>query len=303
MKPPIILEDFNPDIHFNVVKEILVKSHTSNSYINNVLQEKLDDVEGDPKFCFIARSGSLICGFCMVVIRQLNGEPIAYIKLMGVNPAQQRLGVGSAMLSEAESFAKKHQAEKLRWYDVPKNYLMPGLDLKYAHTLAFVERNGFKKTGDAINLIVDLEQNWNTESDELKLNANGVKLKRASQADFKTLLKWIKIEFPLWEFEVNSALNDNPSSVHLAYENESEWIGFAAFNGNNKGAAWFGPMGTTRKSRGNGIGAILLKRCLADMKNQGLKEAIIPWVAHISFYVNYTKAIVLSFFWRYEKQI
>lgn len=303
MKPPLILENYDQSIHFEAVKSILLESHYLDTLLNQVLQEKLDDVEGDPKLSCVASLGSHICGFCLVVIRQVKGEQIAYIKLMGVAPAFQRSGVGTALLCEAEAFAKRHQAKRLRWYDVPKNYFMPGLDPFYSKTIAFVERNGFKRNGDAVNLSADLAQNWDTSSAELKLNEIGIKLKRASKADFKTVLDWIREEFPLWEYEVNNALNENPSAVHLAFEKENEWIGFAAFNGNNKGTAWFGPMGTSQRARRNGIGAVLLKRCLADLQKQGYKESIIPWVAPIPFYVNYANAKVNRVFWRYEKQI
>jgi GNAT superfamily N-acetyltransferase len=35
---------------------------------------------------------------------------------------------------------------------------------------------------------------------------------------------------------------------------------------------WFGPMGTHPDLRGLGIGSILLKRCLKDMKRNGLSK-------------------------------
>ena len=62
-------------------------------------------------------------------------------------------------------------------------------------------------------------------------------------------------------------------------------------------------MGTSIKSRGKGVGAVLLKRCLQDLKNLGFKKAVIPWVGPIPFYSKFANAHVSRVFWRYEKHM
>ena len=78
-------------------------------------------------------------------------------------------------------------------------------------------------------------------------------------------------------------------------------IAFSAYETNNKGTGWFGPMGTTEKARGKGVGGILLKRCINDLKKSGFEKAIIPWVGPIPFYMHYINSPVKRIFWRYEK--
>ena len=74
-------------------------------------------------------------------------------------------------------------------------------------------------------------------------------------------------------------------------------------NTNNFGTGWFGPMGTHPDLRGMGIGEILLKRCLQDMKEEGLEYSTIPWVAPIAFYSHYCYAMIERVFWRFEKSL
>jgi predicted GNAT family acetyltransferase len=62
-------------------------------------------------------------------------------------------------------------------------------------------------------------------------------------------------------------------------------------------------MGTSEEARGKGIGAILLKRCLKDIKESGLDQSIIPWVGPIGFYYEKVGAEVSRVFWNYSKEI
>ena len=299
MSTKVELKPYSDDLYQDVLN-ILTLSHHLDSIFPKVLKEKLNDVDSDHSLKTCAFIKDQLVGFTMGVIRNLPTQTIGYIKLLGVHPRHQNSGIGKLLLNEVELFAKKNQAKSIRLYDVPKNYFMPGIDPFYTKSICFAERNGFKKFGDTSNLIVDLEQDWYTQNLESSIKNMGVDICRAESYHESTLLNWINTDFPLWKAEIESALSDQPKSVHLAFEG-TDIIGFSAFNGNNKGTGWFGPMGTTEKARGKGIGQILLKRCLADMNAAGLKESIIPWVGPIPFYSNYSNARVQRVFWRYEK--
>ncbi len=82
-----------------------------------------------------------------------------------------------------------------------------------------------------------------------------------------------------------------------------EIIAFSEFETNNKGTGWFGPMSTSVNARGKGVGGVLLKRCMNEMKKMGFKTSIIPWVGPISFYMHYINSPVDRVFWRYEKKL
>jgi mycothiol synthase len=288
--------------YFPQVLDLLNLSHTFDSFSESLLLEKIRDCSEDFSELVCAFSDKTLCGVVMAVVRQLPTGNTGFIKLMGVLPAFQKKGIGKQLLEKAELFAKSNNCSSIRFYDVPKNYFMPGIDPFYTNAIVFVERNGFRRNGDTSNLICDLNQEWDTQLQENELSQFDFSFKRADSSDFPAILAWVLHEFPLWEYELVHALNQDPCAVHIAYLKD-ELIAFAAHSSNNTSLAWFGPMGTSPKARGNGVGAVLLKRCLLDLKNQGFENAIIPWVGPIPFYAKNANATVNRIFWRYEKQL
>jgi len=106
--------------------------------------------------------------------------------------------------------------------------------------------------------------------------------------------------FPLWRTEVENTFLSLPVSLHIALL-KGEIKAFSAHNGNNFGTGWFGPMGTDPDVRKHGLGRVLLLRCLADIKNQGHRLAIIPWIGPYRFYLRNCGAKISRVFWRYRK--
>jgi len=236
------------------------------------------------------------------LMRDIRGTRYAYIKLMAVEESYRRKGIASAMFDKLEAIFKQHAADVIRIYDVPLNYFMPGIDPRYTPALCWATRKGFERFGDTSNLLVDLNQDWDMSAKELTLKADNIEVRRARPADKQAILDFIKDEWALWSNEVEMAFKDEQPSIHIALLN-GEVKAFSAHNANNKGTGWFGPMGTHPDLRGKGMGAILLKRCLQDMKEMGLSHSIIPWVGPIDFYSWHSNAVVDRVFWRYEKKL
>ncbi len=90
------------------------------------------------------------------------------------------------------------------------------------------------------------------------------------------------------------------AQVYLALA-EERVLAFSAYDANNRGTGWFGPMGTEPAARSQGIGQVLLFHCLADMAAQGHHHATIPWVDPVDFYRRCAGAAVSRIFHRYEK--
>jgi len=61
-------------------------------------------------------------------------------------------------------------------------------------------------------------------------------------------------------------------------------------------------MGTLSAERGRGIGAALLRRCLADMRAAGQQTAMIGWVGPVSFYAGAVGARIDRVYWLYRKR-
>ena len=55
--------------------------------------------------------------------------------------------------------------------------------------------------------------------------------------------------------------------------------------------------------RGRGVGAVLLRCCLRDLKQSGLATATIPWAAHLGFYEQHAGARRSRQFQRFRKRI
>ena len=268
-----------------------------------LLEEKLaGDPNWQPELTFLQWDGDNIIGFMQGVIRDIRGTRYGYIKLMAVEQEYRRQGIAKNMYEKLEVSFKELSVNIVRIYDVPLNYWMPGIDPKYTPALCWALRLGFKRFGDTSNLIIRLNQNWDTLEKENKLADEGIEVRRAKQEDKQAILDFVQDEWALWTNEIEMAFKDTPPSLYIALINGNVKA-FSAHNANNKGTGWFGPMGTHPDLRGKGMGAVLLKRCLNDMKEMGLKTSIIPWVGPIDFYAWHANAKVDRIFWRFEKEL
>ncbi len=289
---------------FTAVLRLLTDSHEFDTIDAALLKEKLYlDPEWNPETCFIAENEEGIVGFLQGVKRNIRKENLLYIKLLAVDSNFRREGIATGLLDMLEAEARETHCKKIKIYDVPLNYFMPGIDPRYTPAVCFAKKNNFKRVGEAINMEVDLAySDWDVSQKIEALRDNGIYISRAEKSDREGLDRLLDAEWKLWKFEVDMAYMIDPIAVHVA-KMKDEIVAFSAYDGNNAGTGWFGPMGTHEKIRGYGIGRVLLSLCLADMKKQGHGKAIIPWVAPIAFYANYAGANISRIFWRYEKEI
>ncbi|NOX88071.1 MAG: GNAT family N-acetyltransferase [Calditrichaeota bacterium] len=264
-------------------------------------EKVLEDPAYNPELVLVYENDNRITGFIDGVAREIHGEKIGYVKLMVVDRNFRRKGIGTKLYKTLEERLRALGMRKMRIYDVPFNYFMPGIDPRYTPALAFFEVHGFKRFADTANMVVDLEnQVFDTSEEEKDFYVKGIEIRRADYDDRDELMDFIEEYFTLWRYEVLRAYNSIPVSIHIALH-EGKIKAFSAHNVNNLGTGWFGPMGTHPDLQGKGIGSVLLKRCLQDMKEWGLKKSIIPWVGPIRFYSRYANAVVERVFWRYEK--
>lgn len=229
------------------------------------------------------------------------GEKIGWIKLFFVVKKFRRQRVATFLLQRIEDLLWGEGVSEIRTMDSNPNYFQPGIDPFYTEAIAFVERNGYKKFADTANLIADLNQDLNTALEVDALAGEGIEIRRAEEKDRQQLAEFLASKFPSWEKEVPAAFRNKPVSLHLAFYHRRLGA-FSAYDVNNLNTGWFGPIGTDKVFRGKGVGGILLKRCLQDIKKQGHKHAIIPWVGPIPFYMHYVNARMHRVFWRYKKE-
>ncbi len=292
------------DADFKPVLDLLQRSFIFDTLTDELLYEKLyNDPDWNPASTLVSVEGDRLIGFMQGLIRCIGGEKYAYLKLFATDPAFRRQGVAGEMLKILEKYFKEASCIYFRLMDVPLNYFMPGIDPRYTEAVCFALNSGFVHKGEAVNMKVGLNSSsWNTTKEIERLNEESIVIRRVEKSDTDSLLALIKRLWPLWENEVRAALAKEQPAVFVALKDDKVQA-FAAYDGNNAGTGWFGPMGTTMDLRGKGIGSILLYLCLEDMKNSGLQETTIPWVDPVSFYSHYTGARIDRVFWRFEKQL
>lgn len=290
--------------YFKQVLELLQNNMEYDSISEEVLNEKLSSDPGwNTNSTFVAEKSGNIVGFMQGIYRDVSGVRYGYIKLMAVEKQYRKQGIAKAMYLQLEKYFEDIEVDSVRIYDVPLNYFMPGIDPRYTAAVCFAERMGFERNGDTSNLDVDLQnQDWSVDSKIKKLQSSNIEVARATDADRPELTDLLENDWKLWQYEVDRALESSPPSIHIARLN-GKIRAFSAHNANNKGTGWFGPMLTHDDLRGKGVGGVLLKLCLQDMKDEGLEKSIIPWVGPIPFYAHHANATVARVFWRYEKKL
>lgn len=231
-----------------------------------------------------------IVGFAVAVIRPAGR---ACIKLLAVDRGWQRSGVGRRLVQLLERFVRIRGAKSMRIFESAPNYLVPGIDRRCKDAQAFATALGYERIGETHNLTVVLDKPFESEP-------SAAPIRRATAGDHEDLVSMLEAHWPAWLPEVGEAMANEPVSVYVA-ESDKGIVGFAAYDANNKGTGWFGPMGVVESQRGSGLGCALLKRCLDDIRAQGHATATIPWVGPVEFYGRCVGTVVSRTFDRFEK--
>lgn len=292
------------DSDFKELAALLIRSHNMDSLTDELIREKLyADPDWNPESALVAEADESIAGFMMGVIRTIKGTVYGYVKLMTVDVRQRRKGLATALYSKLEQHFLENNVQFVRIYDVPLNYFVPGVDPGYTEAVCFALKRGFTRNGKAVNMTVNLNwSDWDSTEQETVLREKHIEFRRATPNDFKPLISFISSEWALWGHELGMGMKNEPVSIFLALR-DNKILAFAAYDCNNKGTGWFGPMGTDPLMRGHNLGRILLYKCLAELRGQERKTAIIPWVAPIGFYAHHANARISRTFWRFQKHI
>jgi GNAT superfamily N-acetyltransferase len=222
-------------------------------------------------------------------------------RLLLIAPELRGRGHGSHLLAELEVRLAAAGARELWIGQIAPNYLWPGLEPRDTAALCLLQRRGYERAGEAINMEVELSvRPWWTPDDERHVSAQGWTLRRATAADADTLGSWAVEQFSAsWAWEVRLACAATPPTAFLV-ERDGTIGGFACHSVSGL-AGCFGPTGTAPELRGLGFGRALLLRCLADLRTLGFERIEIGWVGPVSFYSRSVGAVVSRVFWSFVK--
>ncbi|MCP9227811.1 GNAT family N-acetyltransferase [Bacillus mycoides] len=117
-------------------------------------------------------------------------------------------------------------------------------------------------------------------------NSLSCNIRKAISSDFEKLARFVKVEFgERWLKSLDYGFRTYKEELPIFIaEQGGEIIGFACYDVVRGKKGLFGPMGTAKHNRVNGVGKTLLNHCLYNMKKSGYEYAIIGQAGPIEFY-------------------
>ncbi|SDJ81172.1 GNAT family N-acetyltransferase [Nonomuraea jiangxiensis] len=235
---------------------------------------------------------------------------IGHIDLLAVHPSARGEGRGRALVRAAEEWLAGQGARQVRLAGNPPCYAWPGIDVRYTAAACLAESLGYERYDVAWNMTADLSVDLSTEDDVARLKGAGVTIRAAGadrdadqgadrgagrDADRDRVAAFVRDEWnESWAWEAVNA-----RGLYLA-ERDGRVVAFAAWGAR---PGWFGPTGTAAEARGLGLGRVLLRRCLADMRAAGQSSAQIGWVGPLRFYSYAVGARAERVFWLYRRDL
>jgi mycothiol synthase len=258
----------------------------------------------DPALALGFEAGGHLLGFIQGVARDHLGERRGWVRLLVVNPAWWDQGIGGQLLSEIERRVAERGAERIGIMDSVPNYLTPGVDFRCTAAFCFLTKRGYEKKQGNLNLMCDLSRDDFSDCDRtlVDLAHRGFEVRRAEPADRAACAAWAEREFAGWREEIDACFANDPISLWICLR-EGEIAGFSAYDSNNVGTGFYGPLGVSPVTRGHGIGALVTRLCLRDLRRQGHRRAVIPWVGPVRFYNRCCGAWIDRLFWAFEKRL
>lgn len=233
----------------------------------------------DPQLVVAAYDGGLDA-VAAGVVRGNRG----WVKFLAVHPATRRRGLGSALLTEVESFCREKGAETIEIGTSAPYYVIPGVDVRSMEAIMLLNAAGYERCGDAYNLTVPLRE----------LPEPGLPVRRAEEHDLTAIRAWVDDAFPHWIDELERGVRLGWCFVH-------DDLGFACYDVNRD--AWFGPTATKPGHGGRGIGSATLLTSLHAMRAHGYERADIAWAAAHEFYAKAIGARIGRVFWWFRKKL
>lgn len=188
-----------------------------------------------------------------------------------------------------------------------QGHFFPGVPEECPEIVSLLEYHGFSKQGDCAN---DLEHDLRGFQSEpgwiAPMESMGIQMGLCSEADVPALDEFLTREFPgRWHYDT---VVEKCRQWHEAHDIVALWVGgtiegfaytqnfkttahpVAGWNwhldlGSQSGA--LGPIGVSKRVRGQKLGGALLSYGLSHLKGLGVAQCIIDWTSLVDFYGKY----------------
>ncbi len=208
-----------------------------------------------------------------------------FLKFFVVKKDLRRNGLATRILDKLYGrFKEEGKKGKISALTTPPDYWFSGVNPKFTPAYFWLKSVGFKRkrfhNRTRQDLYVNLQDNTvidNFQENPVKEKGKYI-FERVSKQYFNKTYEFVKEEFfGDWCEEAKLSFSNEPPTTYIAIEKYTdEVVGFATYNAQFYGS--FGPTGIKKELRGKGIGSILLKWTLLDMKANGQKKCQILWV-------------------------
>jgi mycothiol synthase len=247
------------------------------------------DPEQNPELILAARESGRLVGVAVGVARSRDAGRVGYVRLVATDPAFRRRGIATGLLDELERRLVADGATQIDVGGEGPVFLFPGVEVGYTAALCLFERRGYRIAHETSNMVVELAgRDFCPGELEARLAGQGIAIRPLVAADRAELDTYLSARWSAgWRHEALEALDVDPPTGFLA-QRDGQIVGFAVYDVSRPG--WFGPTGTDEELRGRGIGAALLRRCLAAWQTAGRERGEICWTRVWSFYAKVADA-------------
>ena len=263
----------------------------------NLARQIWDDPDYEPDLVSGAFVDGNLVGFCIAVRRpwKRGREDTGYIKWIYVSPELRRQTIGSQLLRRTESVMQSHGVTELIYGSSAPLYLWPGVAEQDFATQALLNKHGWSRGSERINLTLTLP----TTISLIPATVTEIETRLIASADRNNLKEFITAEFSQsWWQEIEAIFQPEQKAFGVIACREDQIIGFAATHATNSN--WFGPMGVRHSERGKGIGRQLLLKSVREATVRGSKLLTIPWVNE-EFYNKCLGKLTRQVFVKYSK--
>ena len=280
-----------------------------------ILQERiLDDPDFDPDLNPTVWQGERLVGLACGAPPSEELQTAGGVKLFAVASEMRRQGIATRLFDHIEDRLTGLGATESLAIIAGNNRFMQGLDLRYTEALCFLEARGYERAGDGMDMDVDLRNTpLDTSAKEAELERDhGLRVRRVTMADYDRAWAYVAREFEYpsalaktpvgrrWGYLATSGLKLDPPTLWMA-ERDGEFCGFAVTD--VAAPDRLGPMGVSSEVRKLGVGTVLLKRALADLRDRGVDVGVIYGAGPYAFYARTVDATINAVFWRLRKPL
>ena len=280
-----------------------------------ILQERiLDDPDFDPDLNPTVWQGERLVGLACGAPPSEELQTAGGVKLFAVAGDMRRQGIATRLFDHFEDRLTSLGATESLAIIAGNNRFMQGLDLRYTEALCFLEARGYERAGDGMDMDVDLRSTpLDTSAKEEELERDhGLRVRRVTMATYQRAWDYVAREFeypsalaktPIgrrWAYLATSGLKLDPPTLWMA-ERDGEFCGFAVTD--VAAPERLGPMGVSPEVRKLGVGTVLLKRALADLRDRGVDIGVIYGAGPYAFYARTVNAAINAVFWRLRKPL